>query len=144
MYPLTTTLSPVLGHHPLLVQIIIITRLRYFILRVCFCEHYNLNISPFFKKIFDKPHSKCHFSRLKSKRNLDSAGMSLKSYGSPPQPTHPPLLSMKEVSNNKTQRVKVAQYNPSTCSAQKVGQQEGEERWVQHVQEEYYQRNVLW
>ena len=34
---------------------------------------------------------------------------------------------------------------PSTCSAQKKtgGQQEGEHGWVQHVQGEYYQRNVL-
>ena len=32
----------------------------------------------------------------------------------------------------------------STCSAQKKtgGQQEGEYRWVQHIQGEYYQRNV--
>ena len=34
---------------------------------------------------------------------------------------------------------------PSTCSVQKKtgGQQEGEHGWVQHVQREHYQRNVL-
>ena len=35
-------------------------------------------------------------------------GLSQKSYG-PPPPPHPKLLRMEEVSNNKTQRVKVTQ-----------------------------------
>ena len=52
-------------------------------------------------------------------------GLSLKSYGPPYSrlchyiagcAIHPQLLNMKEVSNTKTQRVKVT---PSTCSAQK-------------------------
>ena len=47
--------------------------------------------------------------------------------------------------NNKTQRVKVTQYDPLyQLSTKKTGgQQEGEHGWVQHVQGEQYQRNVL-
>ena len=59
----------------------------------------------------DKPESKSQAQSQieKGKGNLDS-GLSLKSYG--PPPPHPQLLSMKEVSNKKTQRVKVTQYDP--------------------------------
>ena len=51
---------------------------------------------------------------------------------------------MKEVCKNKTQGVKVTQYDPLyQLSKEKTGgQQEGENGWVQHVQGEHYQRNV--
>ena len=52
---------------------------------------------------------------------------------------------MKEVSKNKTQRLKVTQYDPLyLLSAEKTGgQQEGEHGRVQHFQGEHYQRNVI-
>ena len=65
--------------------------------------------------IIDKPESKSQVQAAsqieKGIRNLDS-GLSLKSYGPPPHHHHPQLLSTKEVSNSKTHRVKVTQYDP--------------------------------
>ena len=59
---------------------------------------------------------------------------------------HPQLLSMEEVSNTKTQRVKVTQYDPlylQSTGKKTGGQQEGEHGRFQHVQGENYQRNGL-
>ena len=45
-------------------------------------------------------------------------GLTLKSYGPPTH--HPQLLSMKEASNKKTQRVKVTQDDPLYLFSQKI------------------------
>ena len=54
-------------------------------------------------------------SQTQSKSVLRGLGLTLKSYGPPTHPPHPPhpqLLSMKEASNKKTQRVKVTLDDP--------------------------------
>ena len=53
---------------------------------------------------------------------------------------HPQLFSMKEVSNTKTKRVKVTQYDPLYLLSTKNtgGQHEGEHVCVQHVQGELF------
>ena len=61
----------------------------------------------------------------------------------PTHPTHhPQLLSMKECSGKKVQKIKVAQNDPLDSSSQKNGpggQREQGRGVVLHVQEEVYQ-----
>ena len=105
------------------------------------CSHSSSKLKHF---NIDKPESKSQVQSQsqieKGKRNLDS-GLSLKSHG-PPPPPHPQLLSMKKACNKKTQRVKVTQYDPLYLLSS-GGQQEGEHRWVQHVQGEHYEQKIL-
>ena len=75
------------------------------------------------QQVIDKPEAKSQ-SKAQSpkpqkapkreKRNLASGLVTkiLWATTTPPHPTHPQLLSMKEASSNKTQGLKVTQYDP--------------------------------
>ena len=71
-------------------------------------------------------------------------GLTLKSYGPPPDSTLK-LLSMKETYNNKTQRVNVTQYDPNYLLSTKKtgGQREEGHGVVHHIHGEYHQTYLL-
>ena len=69
-------------------------------------------------KFIDKPEAKSQ-SKVQAQKGKEEFGLwasHTNLMGHPPHlttpPPHPQLLGMKEVSNNKTQRVKVTQYDP--------------------------------
>ena len=62
----------------------------------------------------NRPQSRIKVPQKRKKKNLD-LGLTLKSHGPPTHPTHPThpqLLSMKESSGKKVQKIKVAQNDP--------------------------------